>query len=190
MSGLERKGTMKTTMWKRLRDGPSAATGRSGRWVTVTAMAMAWAFGFGVALGPGVGGAAPPAGGEGRATRAESKAFMRSKLTWTGGVLEGLTLEQYDLIARDAIRLRDMTQHNLWQFIRQPDYLQQTTNFHRAADALFHAAGDKNLPAVTEAYVRLTRSCVDCHQILRLEQHRVTPSVPPQARQPKAGAAR
>jgi len=107
-----------------------------------------------------------------RRSRDEARMFMRTKLAWSGVVLEGLTLEKFDLVSINAIRLRNLTQSNLWFVLQQPDYLIQTTNFQQSADALYMAAVDKNLDAAAEAYTKVMRNCVDCHRLVRKEQRR------------------
>jgi hypothetical protein len=107
--------------------------------------------------------------------RAATQAFMRQKLTWSQGVLEGITLEKFDVVAKNAIRMRDMTQSNQWFTMRQPDYLTHTKNYQKSVDALYMAAVDKRLDAATEAYVNVARSCVECHRLVRTEQRKTTP---------------
>lgn len=104
--------------------------------------------------------------------RADTQVFMRTKLAWSQMALEGLALEKFDVVSRNAIRLRDMTQSNQWLAVKQPDYLAHTTNFQRSADALYMAAVEKNLEAATEAYTKLARNCVECHRLVRTEQRR------------------
>jgi hypothetical protein len=104
-------------------------------------------------------------------SRAATQTFMRLKLAHSQGLLEGLSLEKYDLIARNALQMRTMSQSNTFLVVRNPDYLRQVTNFQSRADEVYMAATDKNLDAATEAYVKMTRSCVECHRYFRLEQH-------------------
>ena len=104
--------------------------------------------------------------------RAEAQTFMRLKMAWSQGVLEGLTLEKFDAVSMNAIRMRDMTRSNLWFAVRQPDYMARTTNFQQSVDALYLAAVDKNLDAATEAYLKVTRSCVECHRLVRADQRK------------------
>src|SRR6188472_3444253 len=73
---------------------------------------------------------------ETKSKRAETQVFMRMKLAWSQMALEGLALENFDLVSKNAIRLRDMTQSNQWFTMKQPDYLARTTNFQKSADAL------------------------------------------------------
>ena len=104
--------------------------------------------------------------------RAETQAFMRTKLAWSQAALEGITLERFDVVAKNAIRMRDMTHSNLWFTVRQRDYMAQTTNFQNSATALYLAAIDKNLDSATEAYTQLARNCVACHRLVRAGQRR------------------
>ncbi len=104
--------------------------------------------------------------------RPATQAFMRQKLAFSQGILEGLALEKFDLVSKNAIHLRNMPQSNLWFTMKQPDYMRHTTNFQRNVDALFTAANDKNLDAATEAYTKIAKNCVECHRVVRLEQHR------------------
>lgn len=104
--------------------------------------------------------------------RVAHQAFMRNKLVYSQAILEGMALEKYDLMSKNAIRLREMTSSNLWYSARQPDYMLLTTNYQKNVDALYMAAVDKNLDRVTDAYTAVARSCVDCHRLVRSEQRR------------------
>jgi uncharacterized Fe-S radical SAM superfamily protein PflX len=104
--------------------------------------------------------------------RAATQAFMQQKLAWSQAVLEGLALEKFDLVSKNAIRMREMTQSNQWFTVKQPDYLAQTTNFQRSVDALYMAAVDKNLEVATEAYTKVARNCVECHRLVRVDQRK------------------
>lgn len=105
-------------------------------------------------------------------SRADTQTFMRVKMAWSQAVLEGLTFEKFDVISRNAIRMRDMTQSNQWFVVKQPDYMQRTTNYQKSVDALYMAAIDKNLDAATEAYAKVVKNCVDCHRLVRTDQHK------------------
>jgi hypothetical protein len=104
--------------------------------------------------------------------RAETQTFMRIKLAWSQAALEGLTLEKFDVVSQNAIRMRSMTQSNQWFTMRHPDYLQHTTNYQKSVNALYMAAVDKKLDEATEAYVQVTRNCVECHRLVRTEQRK------------------
>lgn len=99
-----------------------------------------------------------------------TQAFMRQKMGYSQAILEGLTLEHFDQVSKNAVRLRDMMLTNTFLIMRTPGYLQQITNFHKSADALFFAATEQDLRKATDAYAQVMRSCVECHQHFRLEQ--------------------
>lgn len=104
--------------------------------------------------------------------RQATKAFMRQKLAWSQAALEGLTLEKFDQLTLNAVKMRNMTVSNLWFVIRQPDYMAHTTNYQRSVDALYIAAVDKKLDAATDAYMSVVRNCVECHRLVRLDQRK------------------
>lgn len=99
-----------------------------------------------------------------------TQVFMRQKLTYAQGVLEGITLEKYDLVATNASKLRDMSQTNSFVILRNPEYLGYKTNFQASVDALALAAKAQDNQKATEAYKKMTQSCVDCHKTFRRDQ--------------------
>ncbi len=105
-----------------------------------------------------------------RADKAATQAFMRQKLNHAQSALEGITLEKFDLVAKSALRLRDMTHTNIFVVLKTPDYRQHTLDYQKNIEALFQAATDNNLDAASEAYQKVTRSCVDCHRYFRKAQ--------------------
>ncbi len=109
---------------------------------------------------------------ESRPRRTAMQSFMRQKLVYSQGVLEGLSLEKFDLVSKNAIRMRDMTQSNHWSIVRQPDYMAHTTNYQKSIEALYMAAVDKNLEAATDAYLKMARNCVECHRLVRADQRK------------------
>jgi hypothetical protein len=97
--------------------------------------------------------------------------FMRQKLTYAANVLEGLTLERYDLVVTNAIKLGNMNLTNAFVIVGNPDYRNATVEFQQAVDSLRKNAQKKELWAAYEDYNRVTRSCVNCHRTFRREQH-------------------
>lgn len=104
--------------------------------------------------------------------RAAMRGFMRQKLVYSQGILEGMALEKFDLISKNAVRMRDMSQSNTWFVIKQAAYMEHTTNYQKNVDALYLAAIDKNLDEATQAYTKVARNCVECHRLVRLEQRK------------------
>ena len=99
--------------------------------------------------------------------RAAPKDFMRSKLDHSQKLLEGLTLEDYDDIAKHAQELSLLSLAASWQVLQTPEYAQQSLEFRRAADAVVSAAKKKNLDGAALAYVELTMKCINCHKYVR-----------------------
>ena len=99
-----------------------------------------------------------------------TQAAMRLKLTYAQGVLEGITLEKFDLIITNAARLRDMSQTNAFVLVGNWDYQTCKTNFQASVDALTLAAKEQNRQKATEAYMKMAQSCFDCHKTFRREQ--------------------
>jgi cytochrome c556 len=94
-------------------------------------------------------------------------AFMRLKLDHSQEVLEGLSLEDFDQIAKNAQDISLLSQAASWQVLQTPEYLEQSTEFRRTADALTRAAQEKNLDGAALAYVAMTMKCVSCHKYVR-----------------------
>lgn len=99
--------------------------------------------------------------------KAAMTAFMRTKLAYTQGVTEGMTLEKFDLVMRNAVKLRDMTRPNVWTKVKEPEYPKLTSKYQNNCDALYKSAVSKDLDKVTKAYVRALNNCVECHRVLR-----------------------
>ena len=96
-----------------------------------------------------------------------TKEFMREKLENSQKVLEGLALEDFDLISAKAQKLSAMSQAAGWQVFDNPDYAQQSVDFRKAVEGLSRAAERKNIDAATLSYMKVTMSCVDCHKLVR-----------------------
>ncbi len=114
-----------------------------------------------------------PALSTGRASQQEKQTrseFMRRKLEFSKNVLEGLSLEQYPLIEKNAKALKILSQAAEWEVPMIPnatDYVALTSEFQRNADDLVKAAKQSNIDGATLAYVKLTMNCVQCHKYVR-----------------------
>ena len=98
--------------------------------------------------------------------------FMRRKLDFSKLVLEGITLEDYDKVARGGKALLLLSQAAEWEvptIPNVPDYVVKTRQFQDLAEDLMKKARDKNLDGSTLAYLRLTMSCVECHKYVRFK---------------------
>lgn len=93
--------------------------------------------------------------------------LMKAKLNHAQAVLEGLVLEDFGAVARNAERLRLLSQEAGWQVLQTGEYQALSVDFRRATDALLRAAKAENIEAAGLAYVRLTMNCIECHQHVR-----------------------
>jgi hypothetical protein len=93
--------------------------------------------------------------------------FMRAKLEHSQKVLEGLALEDYDLIAKHGQALSLLSLESSWNVLETVSYIQHSNDFRRATGALQQAAKEKNLDGATLAYVEVCMKCVNCHKYVR-----------------------
>jgi len=102
--------------------------------------------------------------------RTVSRGYMRQKLAYSQGILEGLTLEKFDLVTKNAIRIRGMNLTNYWYWQTNRAYMGYITNYQQSIDRLLNASTDKDLDKSTRAYQAVVQSCVECHRHFRTEQ--------------------
>ncbi len=93
--------------------------------------------------------------------------FMRHKLEHAKDILEGLSLEDYEMIAKNAQDLSLISLDSTWQVLQTDEYARQSSEFRRTANALTKAADNENLDGAALAYVELTMKCVNCHKYVR-----------------------
>src|SRR5262249_17561296 len=94
-------------------------------------------------------------------------ALMKKKLTASQKVLEGLAVNDFEMIIQNADELHDISKQAAFKTLRTPRYEVYAEDFQRSAEKLSKAAKDKNLDAAAGAYVDLTLNCVKCHQHVR-----------------------
>ncbi len=99
--------------------------------------------------------------------REKVQTFMRVKLLQSQKVLEGLTTEDYEMIAKGAAQMEILSQDAAWQVLQTAEYRQQSLEFRRSAQALKQAAEKKNMDGAALAYVDVALKCVKCHQYVR-----------------------
>jgi hypothetical protein len=98
---------------------------------------------------------------------ANTNELMREKLDHAQSVLEGITMENFDLIAGNAAKLAALSQESVWRASDTPEYAEQSVLFRRNVQALRKAASEKSLDGAALAYTKMTFSCVECHKYLR-----------------------
>jgi hypothetical protein len=92
---------------------------------------------------------------------------MQLKLRYAQKVLEGVAIEDFDLVAKNAQMLGLLAQDENWQVYQTPEYRQHSADFQRRADELARAAKAKNLDGAAIKYLELTMCCVNCHKYTR-----------------------
>jgi hypothetical protein len=93
--------------------------------------------------------------------------LMQGKLQNAKQLLEGLAMQNYDQIEKNAQQLSLLSTETDWQVLQTPEYIKLSGEFREAADSMRKAAKQKNLDGATLAYVGLTLKCVQCHKYVR-----------------------
>ena len=97
----------------------------------------------------------------------EPSFWMKQKLKYSQEILNGLALEDYALIEKNAIAMKGL--NKLEFFIRQkPEgYRTQLKTFEFSVTELVRNAEEKNIDGATLAFTQMTISCVNCHKEVR-----------------------
>lgn len=93
--------------------------------------------------------------------------FMRAKLAHSQDVLEGLAIEDFDLIEKAAQQLSLVSEDASWQVLQTEDYARQSADFRRSCDSLRRAAKARNLDGAALAWMEVTLKCIQCHKYVR-----------------------
>lgn len=93
--------------------------------------------------------------------------FMHAKLAFSQSILEGLAVEDYDQIAKNAQSLTLLSEEAGWKVVQTAEYAHQSDLFRRNTRALTEAARKHNLDGSTLAFVQVTLNCVECHKHVR-----------------------
>lgn len=93
--------------------------------------------------------------------------LMLKKLEHSQKVLEGLALNDFDQITKNARDLIDISKAVEFKVFKSPQYEMHSNDFRRNADMLVQTAQARNLEGAALAYVEMTLTCVRCHQHVR-----------------------
>jgi hypothetical protein len=93
--------------------------------------------------------------------------FMRAKLDHMERIIEGLTVEDLDMVAKSAQQISLISQATQWQVFQTPEYVRRSGEFRREVDTLTEMAKNRNLDGATLAYLKVTMSCIECHKYVR-----------------------
>jgi cytochrome c556 len=95
---------------------------------------------------------------------------MRSKLEATSKVLEGLALEDKELIHEGAEALTAISKAEVWQVLRDTEYREHTQSFRNAIRRLDEAAQKSEFASAQLEWLSANKSCFDCHNHIRATQ--------------------
>jgi hypothetical protein len=117
--------------------------------------------------------ALPTLSGHGREPRKDEKLneLMQRKLAASQKVLEGIALNDFDRIGKQADELIAVSKQTEWRVLKTPQFELYSNDFRRVADNLVKNAQDKNLDGAALNYVELTLTCVKCHKHVRETRH-------------------
>jgi hypothetical protein len=95
------------------------------------------------------------------------KAFMRKKLEASQSIIEGLALEDFDLIEKGARQLKATSAAADFMVINDPLYTNHADEFRRIVAKMEKAAKEKRIDGATLGFLDMTMTCVECHKYAR-----------------------
>ncbi|WP_397568772.1 hypothetical protein [Schlesneria sp. T3-172] len=94
-------------------------------------------------------------------------AFMRKKLDASSEILEGLTVEDSEMIQRGAKSLLEMSKAERWKFLIDSKFRAHSVEFNGAVRKLLEAAEKNNFDNAALQWFDATKSCIECHRDVR-----------------------
>ena len=96
--------------------------------------------------------------------------FMQAKLIHSQKILKGLTVEDYNAVAKNSQALSLLSLSSNWRVLQTEEYVQYSKEFRRLADNLTKAAKEENLDGANLSYVVMITNCIECHRHIREER--------------------
>lgn len=93
--------------------------------------------------------------------------LMRDKLTHANKALEGLSMHDFGMIAEAGKTLGVISRAAAMNANRTEQYVRFSKNFQEQARDLERHAVERNIDAASMDYVRITLTCVQCHNYIR-----------------------
>jgi cytochrome c556 len=97
-------------------------------------------------------------------------AFMRKKLDASAEILEGLAIEDAELLKSGSEKLLQMSKAEKWNVLADDDYRDFNREFRAAVKELQDAAAVKNFDRALLQWIDATKGCVDCHKYVRKQR--------------------
>lgn len=94
-------------------------------------------------------------------------ALMRKKLDAGSQILEGLTVEDSELILKGANSLLELSKAEKWQMLIDADYRQHNSDFRGAVRKLATAAEKGKFDNAALQWIDTMKACIECHQDVR-----------------------
>ena len=95
------------------------------------------------------------------------RSFMRAKLGASTKILEGLALEDLDLIREGAIELNRMSSAEKWRRHDDMLYRQFSAEFRQTTSDLIDAAKGNFFDRAALKWMDATMNCIECHRYVR-----------------------
>ena len=93
--------------------------------------------------------------------------FMRMKLDASQKILEGLALEDFELIQEGAAKLEDMSAAEKWRVTNDPFFREHSNDFQKIAKRLSKSAKEGKLEGSALIWLEATMQCIECHKWTR-----------------------
>jgi cytochrome c556 len=97
----------------------------------------------------------------------ERLAIMKKKLPQAHKLIDGLALQDFDMLKSAADELAALRLQAAWMAENTLEYQQLSIDFQRNIEATQRAATEKNIDAASLAYIQMTMTCVKCHKHIR-----------------------
>ena len=97
-------------------------------------------------------------------------AFMRKKLDASSQILEGLTVEDAELIEKGAATLLQLSKAEKWQVLISPAYREDSDEFRTDVLKLQEVAKKANFDSAALQWFDVMKGCIDCHKHVRDER--------------------
>jgi hypothetical protein len=97
----------------------------------------------------------------------ETRNFMRAKLQHSQKIIEGLSTDNFDMIAKSAQELSLLSLESQWNVLRTQRYIDESAEFRRSIERLVDATRSKRIDSAALGYVDVTLKCIHCHTYVR-----------------------
>ena len=94
--------------------------------------------------------------------------FMTRKLAAAQRALEGVARDDHALIQKATAEMIELSRQAAWEQMASYRFVQDTTDFVAAAEFLSRMADAKDVEGTSLGFMRLTMTCTNCHNHVRI----------------------